>query len=178
MQMNEAATDLIGRIEVAFWSVRWPAPHELVAHDPADGPQTFKHLEEPSILRNFGGKRRHEFEMELNSGRIEELYSMSKLAVHYYLPCFLKRLLSDRNDFGFVIEMISLLNKKRFDENGHSNFWPEFTTDQRQVILETVEFVLQHIKSYHLGEFESQYRTSLQEARHQWRESSFGTSDM
>ncbi|HSG70806.1 MAG TPA: hypothetical protein VLA12_10350 [Planctomycetaceae bacterium] len=62
MNMNEAAEELIRRIDAAFANVRWPAPHNLVEHDPADGSHTFKHLEEPYIIKSFGGKRRHDFE--------------------------------------------------------------------------------------------------------------------
>jgi hypothetical protein len=48
------------------------------------------------------------------------------------------------------------------------NIWPEFTSEQRQAIFNTVSFVLQHIKSYDLGEFEEEYRQPLQEARKYW----------
>ncbi|HSG70807.1 MAG TPA: hypothetical protein VLA12_10355 [Planctomycetaceae bacterium] len=56
-----------------------------------------------------------------------------------------------------------------FRDKWEFDFWPDFTIEQRQVILETVEFVLQHIRSFQMGEFEAKYRTKLVEARRQWR---------
>ncbi len=169
MNMEEAAGDLAERIETAFRNAPWPARHQLVVHDPTDSPDSFKRLEETAIISHFGGKRRREFERDLTSGEIEELCSMSKLAVRYYLPSFLKRLLLDRGDFLFVIGMVSLLNMNCFINRWEYDFWPEFTLEESGVIVETIEFVLQHIKSYQFGELESQYRMRLIEAKREWR---------
>jgi hypothetical protein len=106
---------------------------------------------------------------------IEELCSMSKRAVHYYLPCFLKRVLIERDDFEFTIGMISLLNMDWFKMKWECDFWPDFSAEQGQAIQDTVAFVRQHIKSYHLGEFVSEYRDRLQAAGHQWRRLNFGS---
>ena len=91
---------------------------------------------------------------------------MSKLAISYYLPCFLKNLLRDRDDFGFTVGMISLLSNRAVRPG--VNIWPEFSPEQRRSIFETVNFVLQHIKSYDLGESEAEYRNQIHEARNYW----------
>jgi hypothetical protein len=62
--------------------------------------------------------------------------------------------------------MISLLSN-RIVKPG-VNIWPDFTDEQHQAIFQTVSFVLQHIKSYGLGEYEKEYRQQLPQARQYW----------
>jgi hypothetical protein len=149
-------------VDEVFNDVKWPSPDILVAHSPENA---FRRLEEPSIREHFGGKRQHDFD-GVNGQMVEELLSMSRPAIHYYLPWFLKALLTT-TDFLTVVSFIQFLDIERSVAQGV--FWPHFTDKQTAAILACVEFVMQHIKSYGLDPFEDENRKLLQRVRRQWK---------
>ena len=131
-------------------------------------------LAEPIIQGYFAGKRKDIVENELNDewvkgvhiDRVEELQSMTALAIQYYLPCFLKWVLRHQDDFATTIAMIHFLNiddRKRFGVD-----WPKFTSEQKLAILAWIDFLREHIKSYDLDPYEKEYRGKLRELRTQW----------
>jgi hypothetical protein len=123
-------------------------------------------MQTPYVIQKFGGKRREQFEKEIQQDYIEDFIPLSDHAKLYYLPCFLKVWLTMRDDFFFSISMIGLLNNDSVKPD--TNIWPEFTPSQREVICNTLEFVRQHIKSYDLMPSEQEYREKLHSAICYW----------
>lgn len=163
MDINDSAREIYQAIDAAFDGIAWPAAQNLVSHPSQDG-ITFEDLEKTYVIARFGGKRREQVEVELDSSFIEELIYLSNHAKLYYLPCFLKKWLTMRDDFSFNIGMIQLLNNEEIKPD--ADIWPEFTTAQREAICETLAFVLQHKKSYDL---ESDVTEKLQQAIKSWK---------
>jgi hypothetical protein len=169
MNRTEQA-DALGRIiDDAFADAVWPEPQNLVPHPfPRPSEPTFRDLEEPYIRAHFGGKRRS----DLNyidagmAGMIEEFLSMTGPAVKYYLPCFLKHVLG-KPEFITVISLIGFLDIERSASQGFT--WPRFTDEQQVAVLAFVDYLLRHIRSYQLGEFEDEYLKQLQTVRQQWK---------
>jgi hypothetical protein len=169
MNRFEQAAALSKLIDDAFVNVVWPAPQNLVAHPEPRSP-TFRDLEEPFIRANFGGKRQSD--LSVKWGMIEELLSMTGLAVQYYLPCFLKAVIDTRKpDEMIVIGLIDFLDIEKSAAQGL--IWPQFTGEQQSAVLAFVEFVLRHIKSYELGDCEDEYRLRLQMVHRQWKHVGF-----
>ena len=120
MDMQESSEDLIDSIDSAFTGVCWPAAQNLPRFEVG----TLEEMESAYVIKNFGGKQRDEFEKVMDGSNIEELISMSEHGISYYLPCFLKKLLRDQNDFGFTIGMILLLSNRAV-KPGVNILWPE-----------------------------------------------------
>lgn len=163
MDMNDSAKAVCQAIDEAFEGIAWPAVQNLMPS--VSGTQTtFEELQAPHVIRKFSGKRRDQFEEDIQADDIEEFIPLPNHAKLYYLPCFLKKWLRMRDDFSFNIGMIQLLNNEGIKPD--ADIWPEFTTAQREALCETLAFVLQHKKSY---DWESDVTEKLQQAIKSWK---------
>ena len=166
MNKTEQAEALAQAIDAAFARAIWPEAQNLVPHPlPRPAEPTFRDLEEPSIRKHFGGKRQSDL-TEINDGLLEELLSMTGPAVRYYLPCFLKYVLG-KPEFIDVIALIGFLDIEKSAAQGFT--WPVFSDEQKAAVSAFVDYLLRHIRSYDLGEFEDEYMKRLPRVRRQWK---------
>ncbi len=66
MSVNNSAEAICRRIDTAFADIAWPAAHNLMPTH-TETQATFEEMQTPVVIRKFGGKRREQYEKEIQA---------------------------------------------------------------------------------------------------------------
>ncbi len=122
-------------------------------------------------VKNFIGRKSSEIDdfEDIGVYTVEELYSMSAKAIHYFLPCYLKYMVTQRQDWLFII-VIVLIGFFDVPESIKCGVkYPSFTDKQMQCILKVLLFIRRNIKDYDLEVDEEEYCQKLHEVIGYWK---------
>ena len=127
--------------------------------------------QDSKLVKSFIGKKSAEIDdfEDIDVYTIEELYSMSTKAIHYFLPCYLKYMVKQRESWLFVI-VIGLIGFFDIPESLKCSVkYPSFTYEQIGCILKVLLFIRRNIKDYDLEVDEEEYSQKLDEVIEYWK---------
>jgi len=157
MTSLKKSEDIVAQLAAAFHHVPQPTPDELVPHNG---------LDEKYVIEHFSGKRREDL-LEIPEHFGDDLSYMTPSAIHYYLPSFLTYLIRKRDEFHLFITVVGFLDRTKSQECGV--VWPDMSNVQKTSILGWLDFMIQHIGSYDLGQYEPEYTEIIHKAIKQWQ---------
>ncbi len=149
------------KIDLAFAEVPMPTPRELVMGTGA--------IDEPGVVENYAGKIRTDLPQRLTSHLGEDIYYMSTKGLQYYLPVFLKFLLTEDGflEDRVMNQVVYLLRKK---DAPNLIRWASFSTKQKTAVVAWMEFLLRlDANSDDLGLDFGDSRANLQQALINWK---------
>jgi hypothetical protein len=152
-------SNLSDRIVQAFSKQRLPDAQELVGSHAS--------LEHRTVLENFQGKRLHELPMRLTAYEAEDLLSMTGTGLRFYLPAFLRFLLTEdgRDEDSVLAYVIAALDKQ--NSSAAAELWRLCSSDERHAIFEWIEYILSNRGDFLLSQED---RTTLERVLMSWKD--------